>query len=202
MRSTDRSFLLPDSFGHLPAQFRMHFTDLRQCLAALGRDRQRPRPVRGSLVGIRRFQSAVFPQTVQQWIQCARADPVAVFPQLLQHPVSDDRMLIGVLQNVNLPKRACDIPEIVIEIHKPEPLKSRVALSRNCLYSCCSAMSLVLGEANYIRNAAGNAAPPDSGCAYLSLGWAKTACRSRNPRFGSASKPPAGKPPTRGLHPP
>lgn len=40
----------------------------------------------------------------QDWIERARADVIAMFAQLLQHPVSVDSVRLGMMQNVHLPE--------------------------------------------------------------------------------------------------
>jgi hypothetical protein len=49
-------------------------------------------------------QPTVAFHALQKWVQRTGTDIVTVSPQLSQHPLADDGMLIGVMEDVDLPE--------------------------------------------------------------------------------------------------
>jgi hypothetical protein len=59
--------------------------------------------------GDRRAQPTISLQSFQEWIEGARADVIAVTPQLAQYPLTDNRMFGGMMKNVDLPEPEQDL---------------------------------------------------------------------------------------------
>ena len=55
-----------------------------------------------------RTEPAIALEALEQWIQSARANVVAMLSQLAEHPLADDRMFSGMVKDVHFPESQQD----------------------------------------------------------------------------------------------
>ncbi len=97
-----RVAMRPLQTADLAVEFIERGADLIEYLAAARR--QAIHAGGGRTLWRRRLQPAAPGHAGQDWIQRARADVIAVFPQFLEHPVAVDTVLVGMMQDVHLPE--------------------------------------------------------------------------------------------------
>src|SRR5262245_33020816 len=88
---------------HFAVQLVERVADVRENVPALRREAIHPHTVRA--LGFGRAKPSTLGHAGEHRIQGAGAQPVTVMMQFLEHPVTVDAVLVGVMQDMNLPER-------------------------------------------------------------------------------------------------